>query len=574
MKLTGAQIVWESLIREGVEVVFGYPGGANLPIYDALPEFNIHHVLVRHEQGAAHMADGYARASGKVGVAFATSGPGATNLVTGIATAMMDSIPVVFVTAQVNSKLIGLDAFQETDVTGITLPITKHNYLVTDVKDIGHTLREAFYIARTGRPGPVLVDITKDAQQNTAEWDPDSEPIKLRGYRPNDKPANSEIQKAVDMIHSAKKPVILAGHGILQSGAIKEVLEFAERTQTPVAQTLLGLSGFPASHPLNLGMMGMHGEAWVNHAIQDADLLLAFGMRFDDRVTGDIRRYATHARKIHIEIDPAEINKVIKVDLALLGDLKETLDQILDKTKPCKHTEWLDAINEMKGTSSVRDIQNLPDTGHLYAAHVINDLWNITKGNAVLVTDVGQNQMWSAQYYKQDNPLQFITSGGLGTMGFGLPAGIGAKFACPDKEVWVICGDGGFQMTQAELSTAAQEGIKVNVAILNNGYLGMVRQWQEFFYDKRYSATPMKSPDFVKIADAHGLTGMRVTTRADVETAIQTARETEGTVVIDFRVEKEDSVYPMVPTGAELKEMIRRPLTVTAAMPVQSEVEA
>lgn len=574
MKLTGAQIVWESLIREGVEVVFGYPGGANLPIYDALPEFNIHHVLVRHEQGAAHMADGYARASGKVGVAFATSGPGATNLVTGIATAMMDSIPVVFVTAQVNSKLIGLDAFQETDVTGITLPITKHNYLVTDVKDIGHTLREAFYIARTGRPGPVLVDITKDAQQNTAEWDPDSEPIKLRGYRPNDKPANSEIQKAVDMIHAAKKPVILAGHGILQSGAIKEVLEFAERTQTPVAQTLLGLSGFPASHPLNLGMMGMHGEAWVNHAIQDADLLLAFGMRFDDRVTGDIRRYATHARKIHIEIDPAEINKVIKVDLAILGDLKETLDQILEKTKPCKHTEWLDAINEMKGTSSVRDIQNLPDTGHLYAAHVINDLWNITKGNAVLVTDVGQNQMWSAQYYKQDNPRQFITSGGLGTMGFGLPAGIGAKFACPEKEVWVICGDGGFQMTQAELSTAAQEGIKVNVAILNNGYLGMVRQWQEFFYDKRYSATPMKSPDFVKIADAHGLTGMRVTTRADVETAIQTARETEGTVVIDFRVEKEDSVYPMVPTGAELKEMIRRPLTVTAAMPVQSEVEA
>jgi len=574
MKLTGAQIVWESLIREGVEVVFGYPGGANLPIYDALPDFNIHHVLVRHEQGAAHMADGYARASGKVGVAFATSGPGATNLVTGIATAMMDSIPVVFVTAQVNSKLIGLDAFQETDVTGITLPITKHNYLVTDVKDIGHTLREAFYIARTGRPGPVLVDITKDAQQNTAEWDPDSEPIKLRGYRPNDKPANSEIQKAVDMIHSAKKPLILAGHGILQSGAIKEVLEFAERTQTPVAQTLLGLSGFPASHPLNLGMMGMHGEAWVNHAIQDADLLLAFGMRFDDRVTGDIRRYATHARKIHIEIDPAEINKVIKVDLAILGDLKETLDQILEKTKPCKHTEWLDAINEMKGTSSVRDIQNLPDTGHLYAAHVINDLWNITKGNAVLVTDVGQNQMWSAQYYKQDNPLQFITSGGLGTMGFGLPAGIGAKFACPEKEVWVICGDGGFQMTQAELSTAAQEGIKVNVAILNNGYLGMVRQWQEFFYDKRYSATPMKSPDFVKIADAHGLTGMRVTTRADVETAIQTARKTEGTVVIDFRVEKEDSVYPMVPTGAELKEMIRRPLTVTAAMPVQSEVEA
>jgi acetolactate synthase-1/2/3 large subunit len=574
MKLTGAQIFWESLQREGVEVIFGYPGGASLPIYDALPEYKIHHVLVRHEQGAAHMADGYARASGKVGVALATSGPGATNLVTGIATAMMDSIPVVFITAQVNSKLIGYDAFQETDVTGITLPITKHNYLVTDVKDIAHTLREAFYIARTGRPGPVLVDITKDAQQNTAEYDADSEPIRLRGYRPAGLPSETDIQKAVNMIHTAKRPVILAGHGVLQSGAMKEVLEFAERTQTPVAMTLLGISGVPASHPLNLGMMGMHGEAWVNHAIQDADLLLAFGMRFDDRVTGDVRRYATHARKIHIDIDPAEINKNIKVDLGLVGDLSQTLELILKHVKPCHHEEWLSTINELKGDSAVRDIKNLPDNGHLYAAQVINDLWNITKGNALLVTDVGQNQMWSAQYYKQDNPSQFITSGGLGTMGFGLPAAIGAKFGQPEKEVWVICGDGGFQMTQAELSTAAQEGIKVNVAILNNGYLGMVRQWQEFFYEKRYSATPMKSPDFMKIADAHGLTGMRVTTRADVETAIQTARETEGTVVIDFRVEKEDSVYPMVPAGAELKEMIRRPLPAAIAVDEAVKVEA
>lgn len=571
MKLTGAQIVWECLQREGVEVVFGYPGGASLPIYDAMHDYKIHHVLVRHEQGAAHMADGFARASGKVGVALATSGPGATNLVTGIATAMMDSIPVVFITAQVHSKLIGYDAFQETDVTGITLPITKHNYLVNDVKDIAHTLREAFYIARSGRPGPVLVDITKDAQQNSTEYDPHSEPIHLRGYRPNALPAESDIQKAAAMIHAAKRPVILAGHGVLQSGAMKEVLEFAERTQTPVAMTLLGLSGFPASHPLNLGMMGMHGEAWVNHAIQDADLLLAFGMRFDDRVTGDVRRYATHARKIHIDIDPAEINKNVRVDQALVGDLSQTLEMLLKQIKPCRHDEWLATIHEMKGECSVRDIQNLPDNGHLYAAHVINDLWNITGGNAVLVTDVGQNQMWSAQYYKQDNPSQFITSGGLGTMGFGLPAGIGAKFGQPDKEVWVICGDGGFQMTQAELATAAQEGIKVNVAILNNGYLGMVRQWQEFFYDRRYAATPMKSPDFIKIADAHGLTGMRVTTRADVETAIRTARETEGTVVIDFRVEKEDSVYPMVPAGSELKEMIRRPLP--AVVPVSDTVE-
>ncbi len=574
MKLTGAQIVWECLQREGVEVVFGYPGGASLPIYDALSDYNIHHVLVRHEQGASHMADGYARASGKVGVALATSGPGATNLVTGIANAMMDSIPVVFITAQVPSKLIGYDAFQEVDVTGITLPITKHNYLVTDVKEIAHVMREAFHIARSGRPGPVLVDITKDAQQNTTEYDPESEPTHLRGHHSNTRPAEVDIQKAVAMIQAAKKPLILAGHGILQSGAMKEVLEFAERTQTPVAMTLLGISGFPASHPLNLGMMGMHGEAWVNHAIQDADLLLAFGMRFDDRVTGDIRRYATHARKIHIDIDPTEINKNVKVDQALVGDLSETLELVLEHVKPCRHDEWLASINEMKGDSSVRDIQNLPDNGHLYAAHVINDLWNITRGEAVLVTDVGQNQMWSAQYYKQDNPSQFITSGGLGTMGFGLPAGIGAKFAQPEKEVWVICGDGGFQMTQAELATAAQEGIKVNIAILNNGYLGMVRQWQEFFYDRRYAATPMKSPDFIKIADAHGLTGMRVTTRADVETAIQTARETEGTVVIDFRVEKEDGVYPMVPAGAELKEMIRRPLPAAVAVTNPVEVEA
>lgn len=574
MKLTGAQIFWESLQREGVDVVFGYPGGANLPIYDALHDYNIHHVLVRHEQGAAHMADGYARASGKVGVAMATSGPGATNLVTGIATAMMDSIPVVFITAQVNSKLIGYDAFQETDVTGITLPITKHNYLVTDVKDIAHTMREAFHIARSGRPGPVLVDITKDAQQNTAEYDPDEELVNLRGHREVNRPTDEEIHRAIAMIQAAKRPLILAGHGILQSGAMKEVLEFAERTQTPVAMTLLGIGGFPATHPLNLGMMGMHGEAWVNHAIQDSDLLLAFGMRFDDRVTGDLRRYASHARKIHIDIDPAEINKNVKVDLGLVGDLCDTLSRVLEQIKPQKHQEWLNAINEMKGDSAVRDIQNLPDNGHLYAAHVICDLWNITKGNAVLVTDVGQNQMWSAQYYKQDNPAQFITSGGLGTMGFGLPAGIGAKFAQPEKEVWVICGDGGFQMTQAELATAAQEGIKVNVAILNNGYLGMVRQWQEFFYDRRYSSTPMKSPDFVKIADAHGLTGMRVTTRADVETAIQTARETEGTVVIDFRVEKEDSVYPMVPTGAELKEMIRRPMPAAVAVTEAVKVEA
>jgi len=564
MKRTGAQIVWECLAREGVEVVFGYPGGANLPIYDAMLDYDIHHVLVRHEQGAAHMADGYARASGKVGVAMATSGPGATNLVTGIATAYMDSSPMVCITGQVASRLIGYDAFQETDVTGITLPITKHNYLVTDVHDISRTIREAFYIARTGRPGPVLVDIAKDAQQAAIEWDAshDDDPIKLPGYRPDLRPLAKNMERAVEMIHAAQRPVILAGRGVLLSGAMDLVREFAERTQTPVAMTLLGIGGFPASHPLNLGMMGMHGEAWVNHAIQQADLLLAFGMRFDDRVTGNLRTYAPDAKKIHLEIDPSEVNKNVPVDLALIGDLGETLERLMPYVGDCGHEEWLVHIEEMKGDSAVRDIQNLPDSGHLYAAHVINDLWRCTDGDAIVVSDVGQNQMWAAQYYRHNQPHTYITSGGLGTMGFGLPAAIGAKFARPDAEVWAIAGDGGFQMTQAELSTAAQEGVKVNVAIINNGFLGMVRQWQEFFYKRRYAATPMRGPDFVKLAQAHGLKGLRVTQRSDVEAAIQEARETEGTVVIDFRVEQEDSVFPMVPAGADLHAMIRRPLPV------------
>jgi acetolactate synthase-1/2/3 large subunit len=561
MKRTGAQIVWESLVREGVEVVFGYPGGANLPIYDAMLDYPIHHVLPRHEQGGAHMADGYARASGKVGVAMATSGPGATNLVTGIATAMMDSSPVVFITGQVVSKFIGYDAFQETDVTGITLPITKHNYLVTDVYELAHVMREAFFIARTGRPGPVLVDIAKDAQQASIDWEPDDSPIRLPGYRPDPHVPTKDIQKAIDLIQNARRPVILAGRGVMMSGALAELREFAERTDTPVAMTLLGLGGMPASHPLNLGMMGMHGEAWVNNTIQQADLLLAFGMRFDDRVTGNLKTYATQAKKIHIEIDPSEINKNVQVDVALVGDLRGTLVELLAHVDSCDHSQWLASITEMKGDSAVRDIQNLPDSGHLYAAHVINDLWRFSGGKALVATDVGQHQMWTAQYYHQDYPDHLITSGGLGTMGFGLPAAIGAKFARPEAEVWAIVGDGGFQMTMSELSTAAQENIKVNVAIINNGFLGMVRQWQEFFYERRYAATPMLSPDFVKIAEAHGLTGLRVTQRSEVEPAVRQAQETEGTVVIDFRVEQEDSVYPMVPAGADLHAMIRRPVS-------------
>ncbi len=561
MKRTGAQIVWETLVREGVDLVFGYPGGANLPIYDAMLGYPVRHVLARHEQGAAHMADGYARASGKVGVAMATSGPGATNLVTGIATAIMDSSPMVCITGQVVSRFIGYDAFQETDVTGITLPITKHNYLVTDVQEIGEVLREAFYIARTGRPGPVLVDIAKDAQQASIEWEYDDSPIRLPGYRPDLRPVTEDIQKALELIYNAKRPVILAGHGVLLSGAMAELREFAERAQTPVAMTLLGLSGMPSDHPLNLGMMGMHGEAWVNHAIQESDLLLAFGMRFDDRVTGNLKTYAPNAKKIHIEIDPSEINKNVTVDVGLIGDLRETLSWILEHLEPCDKSEWLTYIDDMKGDSAVRDIQNLPDSGVLYAAHVINDLWRYTDGKALITTDVGQHQMWTAQYYKFNTPGNLITSGGLGTMGFGLPSAIGAKFAKPDAQVWTVVGDGGFQMTQAELATAAQEGVKVNVAIINNGYLGMVRQWQEFFYERRYAATPMRNPDFVKIAEAHGLTGLRVTQRSEVESAIRTANEIEGTVVIDFKVEQEDSVYPMVPAGADLHNMIRRPVS-------------
>ncbi len=562
-KYTGAQIFWECLVREGVKTVFGYPGGANLPIYDALLDYPIHHVLTRHEQGAAHAADGYARASGEVGVALATSGPGATNLVTGIANAYYDSIPVVFVTGQVSSKFIGSDAFQETDITGITLPITKHNFLVTDVNDLSEAVRQAFYIARSGRPGPVLVDIAKDAQQASIEWSYKNYPLRMPGYRPDPIPPQHVLDHVLEMIHEAKRPVILAGHGVIASGATRELAEFVEKTQTPVAMTLLGIGGFPADHPLNMGMMGMHGEAWVNQAIQEADLLLAMGMRFDDRVTGNLKNYAPNAKKIHFEIDVSEVNKNVPVDAALVGDLGDTLRQLMPHLDKCCHEDWIHHIDEMRGETAVRDIKNLPDMGHLYAAHVIHDLWRLTDGEAIICSDVGQNQMWAAQYYKHNTPRTYITSGGLGTMGFGLPSAVGAKFARPDAEVWAIAGDGGFQMTQAELATIAQEGIKVNIAVINNGYLGMVRQWQEFFYDRRYSSTPMKSPDFVKIAEAHGLTGLRVTQRSEVEPAVRQAQENPGAVLIEFKVEKEDSVYPMVPAGADLHEMIRRPLPET-----------
>jgi acetolactate synthase-1/2/3 large subunit len=560
MKMTGAQILWQCLEREGVKHVFGYPGGAILPAYDALKHSTIHHVLVRHEQGATHMADGYARATGGVGVAVATSGPGATNMVTGIATAMMDSSPIVCITGQVGSKLIGSDAFQETDITGVTLPITKHNYLVTRPDELARIIREAFYVARSGRPGPVLVDITKDAQQSSCEFDWEGAKPQLPGYRPDLSPAPPEYTQALELFHNSRRPVILAGHGILISGAVGEVRELAERAGIPVALTLLGLGAFPASHPLNLGMMGMHGEAWVNQAIQQADLLLALGMRFDDRVTGSLKTYAPNAKKIHVEIDPAEINKNVKVDVALVGDLCEVLRQLLPRVERTDRSEWLDSIDGLKGDSAVRDIQNLPDNGHLYAAHVINDLWRETRdGNTVIVTDVGQHQMWEAQYYKHDEPRSLITSGGLGTMGFALPAAIGVKVACPEAEVWAVVGDGGFQMTMAELATLVQENLKIHIAIINNGYLGMVRQWQEFFYDRNYQATPLLNPDFVKLTEAYGIRGMAVRQRSQVVLAVQTARRHEGVVLIDFHVEQEDTVYPMVAAGASLHEMIRRP---------------
>jgi len=570
MKLTGAEILCESLTKLGVQHIFGYPGGAILPVYDALGKSKLHHILVRHEQGATHMADGYARATGGVGVAMATSGPGATNMVTGIATAMLDSSPVVCITGQVSSKLLGTDAFQEIDITGITMPITKHNVVVSRAEDVARTVREAFVIANTGRPGPVLVDITKDAQQASCEFDWDACVPRLPQKRLRNDHNQAEFDRALELLNTAKRPLILAGRGIMLSGAMRAFEQFVRTSNIPVAMTLLGIGCFPASDPMNLGMMGMHGEAWVNHAIQESDLLIAIGMRFDDRVTGDLRTYAKGARKIHIEIDRAEINKNVKVDAALVGDARQTLEKLIPHIANPDRGPWLAHIRELKGDSAVRDIQSLPDNGHLYAAHVINDLWKETRGEAIVVTDVGQHQMWEAQYYHHNQPRTLITSGGLGTMGFALPAAIGAKFAKPESEVWVVAGDGGFQMTMCELATIVQEKINIKIAIINNGFLGMVRQWQEFFYDKRYVATPLVAPDFAALANAFGIRGERITARGDVLPTIRSARESKETVLIDFRVEQEDSVYPMVPAGASLHEMIRRPnnpLVETASEP-------
>ena len=561
MRLTGSEIIMECLLKEGVHVMFGYPGGAILPTYDAMAKYEdrLHHVLVRHEQGASHMADGYARATGEVGVCIATSGPGATNLVTGLATAMMDSSPIVAITGQVPIPAIGSDAFQETDVTGVTLPITKHNYLVTDVQDLAYTMKEAFHIARTGRPGPVLVDVPKDVQNAVTEFIYPPGDVVLPGYHPPSSAKAREIDAALDLIAEAERPIILAGHGIVMSGAMKEVQELAERAQIPVSLTLLGKGALPEAHPLVIGMMGMHGEACSNLAIQEADLLIALGMRFDDRVTGNLKTYAVNARKIHVDIDRSEINKNVRADVGIAGDLKTVLRQLLPKLPGKAHPEWIGRIRDWQEDSSERDVLNYETPGKLLTAQVINDIWRLTGGEAITVTDVGQHQMLEAQYYPHQRPATLLTSGGLGTMGFGFPAAIGAKFGKPDEEIWAIVGDGGFQMTLCEMATAVQENANVNIAIINNNFLGMVRQWQELFFEKRYQATPMVNPDFCKLADAYGIPNRLVTKRDEIEEAVEFARGIDGPTLIEFVVEKEEMVYPMVPAGADLHDMKRRP---------------
>ena len=558
--LTGAEIIWECVLREKTDVVFGYPGGAILPAYDALTKYKdkIHHVLVRHEQGATHMADGYARASGKVGVAMATSGPGATNMVTGLATAKLDSIPIVCITGQVPRPAIGTDAFQEVDIYGTVFPVTKYSYLVMDINDLASTIKEAFVVARSGRPGPVLIDIPKDIQNMKIEFEYPSEPVMLPGNNQIKIPEKKQLNKAADLINNSKKPVILAGHGILLSGASREVIKLAETASCPVTWTLLGSGAVPASHPLNMGMMGMHGEFAVNNAIQEADLLIACGMRFDDRVTGDVSTYSPNSKKIHIDIDPSEINKIIKVDVGINCDLKNTLNNLLPLLNRKQNRIWFEKIKKWQLESNKRDIIN-KNTDVLFGAQVIRDIWTHTNGEAIIVTDVGQHQMLEAQYYDHDEPNTLLTSGGLGTMGFSLPAAIGASFARKNKDIWVIVGDGSIQMTITELATAVQEKVNINIAIINNGYLGMVRQWQELFYDSRFAETPISSPDYIKIAEAYGLKGYRVHNRGEIENTIRKAKLNPGPVIIEFVVEKHDVVYPMVPTGAALNAMINRP---------------
>ncbi|MDD1672456.1 MAG: biosynthetic-type acetolactate synthase large subunit [Methanomicrobiales archaeon] len=551
---TGAKILVEGLQREGVEIIFGYPGGVVLPIYDELYESSLRHILVRHEQAAAHAADGYARASGRVGVCLATSGPGACNLVTGIATAYMDSVPIVALTGQVPTNLLGNDAFQEADITGITMPITKHNYLVKKTAELGRIIKEAFFIARTGRPGPVLIDLPKDVSTTAVdETKAFPKEITLRGYKPTVTGHAKQITKAVELIQNAERPIIYAGGGVISSDASAELVEFAECMGIPVTTTLMGLSCIPCDHPLNLGMLGMHGTEYANFAITESDLLIAIGVRFDDRVTGKVQTFAPHAVIIHIDVDPAEIGKNKKVDVPIVGDARSILQAMIAQLNRCSGREkWLERIRHWKNKHPLR----YKEDGCLRPQFIIQQLSNLLKGEGIIVSEVGQNQMWTAQYYCFRKPRSWLTSGGLGTMGYGFPASMGAHFARPDETVFDIAGDGSFQMNIQELGTVAHYRIPVKVAILNNMYLGMVRQWQELFYDRRYSYTELPSIDFAKIAAAYGVDGMRVESCDEVVPALTAAIETDGPFVIDFRIEREENVFPMVPAGAAINEMI------------------
>jgi acetolactate synthase-1/2/3 large subunit len=556
MKKTGAQIICESLIQEGVDVMFGFPGGVLLPFYDTLPQYpQIRHVLVRHEQGAAHAADGYARATGKVGVCMATSGPGATNLVTGIANAYLDSVPIVALTGQVARPFIGKDAFQEIDITGITLPITKHSYVATEADSLADIFKEAFYLAQSGRPGPVLIDLPKDVQTEQAEYSY-PEKVNLPGYKIPTRGHPTQLKNAAKLINEAKRPLIIAGRGVIISGASEELKQLAETSQIPVITTLLGIGGFPENHVLSYGMAGMHGSGCANKAMDSTDLLIAVGMRFDDRVTGKISGFAPHAKIIHVDLDPAEIGKNVSVNVPIVGDVKAVLQALNKMIEAREHIEWIKQLDEWWKQHPLTDIS---DSAGLLPQYIIHQLYEMTRGDAITVTGVGQHQMWAAQHYLHTEPGHFITSGGLGTMGFGLPAAMGAKVGCPDKTVWCIDGDGSLQMTIQELATLVQDSIAVKTAVLNNGYLGMVRQWQDLFYEKRYVATPLSCPDFVKVAEAYGIAGLRVTHREEVVPAIEQAMAHDGPFLIDFMVEPEENVFPMVPPGASNIEFIEQP---------------
>lgn len=556
MKKTGAQILCESLVKEGVEVIFGFPGGAVLPLYDTLPQYpQLRHILVRHEQGAAHAADAYARVTGKAGVCLATSGPGATNLVTGIANACLDSSPVVAITGQVATPFVGKDAFQEVDITGITLPITKHNHLVLDVKELARVVKEAFHIAQAGRPGPVLIDIPRDVfQQETEFVYPDK--VDLPGYKPTLFGHPVQIKKAAEMINGAERPIIIAGRGVTVSKAFAELRELAEKVQIPVITTLLGIGCFPETHVLSFGMLGMHGMIYANKAVDNADVIVAIGMRFDDRATGVVSSFAPQARIIHIDIDPAEIGKNVRVNVPIVGDIKNVLEALNQQVVPRDHIEWFNQLDQWRQEHPAIEIR---ESDALLPQYVIRQIYEFTQGDATIVTGVGQNQMWAAQFFFYDKPNRLVSSGGLGTMGFELPGAIGAKVGRPDETVWCIAGDGGFQMTIQELATIAQENLAIKIAIINNGYLGMVRQWQELFYRRRYVHTQLSCPDFTKIAEAYGIPALRVKDKIEVTSAIQKAMEHQGPFLIDFAVEPEENVFPIVPPGATLVEAMELP---------------